>query len=157
MKNSFRSVYRILLLAAFAAFLNLPLRAQSPATLTDADKVEGFFKNSGVEYINRSGAWLVKRQTTVYFFGVNEGILVGGVILAKKANIRMTAESLSEMPRINHKLDFLKVVIDDDGDVGLRFDARIRLLDQKEFNLLLDQLFAGSTTATKTLQPYLIN
>ncbi len=82
--------------------------------------------------------------------------MVGAVVIAPKGSYKTSTEALTKFLRACSDYDFVKLLIDDDGDLGLRFDSRWRLLDQKEFNELLRQLFAADNEIRRDIQPYLV-
>ncbi len=158
MKKNVKRFRAFVALLTLGIVLAVPTIAQKGTTApkTDSVKVDGFFKKSGINYLTGKGIWIVKGGELDHVFAVGEGYLVGFVVLAKKDNISFTTESLTEMLKFNGDVDSVKIRINDEGHVEMGFDATVRLLDQKEFNILVNQLLAATELANKRLQPFFI-
>ncbi len=135
--------------------------AAQPAKLADAksvQKLERLFKGSGYKYEKKKGEniWVIEQEGNIFFFSFVEDMFFGANVLADKARFRTSVESLTELLRMNDTFDQVKIGIDEDGGVTMRAEARIRLLDKKEFKEMVKQLFNASNEAITKLQPVLV-
>lgn len=153
MKKDLRIFYSIVTLLVLGFVLTVPVVAQKAKT--DSAKIDSFFKKSGINYLTGKDIWIVKAGEADHVFAVGEGYLVGFVVLAKKENINFTVQSLTEMLKFNGDVDSAKIRINDEGHVEMGVEATVRLLDQKEFNVLVNQLLAATELANTRLKPFL--
>lgn len=158
MKRDLRRIFSLLSLIGLGLALTLPIKAQKTAKTpkTDSAKVELFFKKSGINYLTGKDIWIVKAGKTDHIFAVGKGYLVGFAVLAEKDKIKFTTESLTAMLRFNGEVDSVNIRITEEGHVEIGLEATVRLLDQKEFNRLVNQLLGSTELANTRLQPYLI-
>ena len=84
-----------------------------------------------------------------------DDLLVTFVIIAHKKEIQMTPELMSKLLRFNHSLDRVKVGIDDDGDMFVRTDMTVRVLDNQEFKDNIEQVAAASNQVYAGIKQYL--
>jgi hypothetical protein len=155
MLRSFRTSLVFLALASML-FSAAGVYAQSSPTTDAAAKTVQLLQASGYKFtehspvvwsIDRTGAKLKNfREILALGTGKNdeEPLLVIFVIVAKKAQMRMTPEFMQSLLHFNHTMDSVKVGIDDDGDLGVRIDTRVRLLDANEFKMLVEQVANAS-------------
>ena len=66
------------------------------------------------------------------------------VPLAKKKDLRINEDLLYKLLRYNNSADYVKVGFDDDGDLFLRAEVNARLIDLKEFKIIIEQVAAAS-------------
>jgi len=71
-------------------------------------------------------------------------MLVTFIILAKKAAIRKTPQLLEALARANHDYDYTKIGLDKDGDMFVRIDTTLRLLDAAELKYVINQVASAS-------------
>lgn len=86
----------------------------------------------------------------------DKGIVVAFVTVAYKNNIRRTAELVEQLLQINHDLDYVKVGIDEDGDIFVRIDTHLRTMDVQEMNDVIAQVGNTTDTTYVALKPYMI-
>ncbi len=156
MKKDLRHFCSFVMVLFLGSVLTMPVVAQKAKNFskTDSDKIELFLKKSGINYLTGKGIWIVKDGETDHIFAVGEGYFVGFVVLAKKDDIKFTTESLTEMLKFNGEVDSVKIRINDKGHVEMGVDATVRLLDQKAFNDLVNQLLAATKLADARLKPF---
>jgi hypothetical protein len=82
--------------------------------------------------------------TTKVILSTGDDMLVTFVILAKKAAIKKTPQLLEALARANHDYDYTKIGLDKDGDLFVRIDTKLRLLDAAELKYVIDQVANAS-------------
>ena len=73
-----------------------------------------------------------------------DDLLVTFVVVASKKDMQMSSEFMIKLLKFNHTLDRVKIGIDDDGDLFVRSDVTIRVLDKKEFKENIEQVAAAA-------------
>jgi hypothetical protein len=115
-------------------------KAKKPAGQSPEAKIEVFFKASGLQYRRPSAdVWGVVRDGVQYFYAVEDGLFVAGVILATREGRSNSCELYETLLKLNHRFDYVKVLIDAEGDLAVRLETTVAGLDQKRFNDLLKQ------------------
>jgi hypothetical protein len=122
----------------------------SAATTASAAHVTQLLNGSGYQYTKKTETvWTtpfngksLKNFTVI--LAVQDDLLVTFVIVAKKANIQVTPEFMFTLLRANHSLDHVKVGLDDDGDLFVRNDSSVRILDAEEFKAEIKQVAAAA-------------
>jgi hypothetical protein len=71
-------------------------------------------------------------------------ILVTFVIMAKKAGIQKTPQLLDALATANNDYDYAKIGLDKDGDMFVRVDMPLRILDATELKQIIDQVANAS-------------
>ena len=77
-------------------------------------------------------------------FMTGSDIVVTFAILAKKATINKTPRFLETVATANHEYDYVKIGLDKDGDLFVRTDLSLRLLDSQEMKNVIDQVANAS-------------
>jgi hypothetical protein len=125
-----------------------PAQAQTPsqATLAAAGKIAQMLPGTSYAFtkhnetvwstnLTRSNVGDVK-----VILSCNEDLLVVFIVLARKANIQKTPQFLEAIARANHEYDLTKILIDNDGDLGVRVDLHVRILDSAEVKTAINQV-----------------
>jgi hypothetical protein len=159
---------RFLLLAALAGMLisqNFSVQAtrisQSQTAQTSA-KVDQWLKQSGLTYKKASDTvWVVKSKGNALgdfetFVATNENVVVIGVVMARQKNLKMTQESLLKILKLNHDNDFVKIGIDEENDLFVRLERKVRTLDLEEFKACYAEVIAASDNVYTEIKPFLI-
>ena len=121
------------------------------------DKVGTLIKTSGYTHqFIRKGLWTVDSDAGPILILHDADILAVFMIIAKKGELKLNAEGLSDILKLSDKLDYLKFAIDDDGSLYVRADSRIRLTDQAAFDDTLVRVVSGYEKAVAKLAPYLV-
>ena len=138
----------ILLLVVMLATSNLSVGARArtlrPAAQAESGaaslaKVERLLGESGYTYKKVSGdVWLISRQGKSFpefriIVTVGPGFWLAGVIVAEKKQMRVNADLMFKLLRLNHSQDFVKIGFDDDEDLFVRRESGTRLLDLQDF------------------------
>lgn len=71
-------------------------------------------------------------------------ILVTFVIVAKKAAIQKTPQMMDALLTANHDYDYTKIGLDKDGDMFVRIDMPLRVVDATELKSVIDQVANAS-------------
>jgi len=155
-------------LVVLSALLTMTLTAKPVGKITNqADKAEtvakiaGFLKDAGYEYkkaddnvwvIIHKGKSVPNQQTLVV--ALSDMLLVG-VVVAEKKDIQVTADSMFKLLHLAHDVDYMKVGIDDDGDLFVRSEVRTRALNLSEFKDTVERVFTSADRAYLEIKPYL--
>ncbi|MBI1764456.1 MAG: YbjN domain-containing protein [Acidobacteria bacterium] len=157
------------LLLTLVCAVAVPAQTNSQtATATAADKaaqakVVQLLEASGQAYAKaKEGVWVVKFKgnqlpeisvVTIY----SQGMLIFVSTAAEKAEIKTSPELLQKLLTLNDDLDRVKVGLDNkDGDIFVRIDLSLRVVDQQEFNANLDQISAAVDETYAALKPFLL-
>ena len=86
---------------------------------------------------------------------VGEDFVVVGVIVAVKDNMRSSADLSFRLLKLNHSADYVKVGFDEDDDLFVRVEERIRIVDLQEFKAMVEKVDSSADTAYETVKPFL--
>jgi hypothetical protein len=134
---------------------------QSTTAQTSA-KVAQWLKQSGFTYTKASETvWVVKSKGNILgdfetFVATNENVVVIGVVMARQKNLKMTQEALLKILKLNHDNDFVKIGIDEDNDLFVRLERKIRTLDFEEFIACYSEVILASDNVYKNIKPFLV-
>lgn len=126
------------------------------------DKATRLFNESGVKFtkvsdnvwsVPFSGKNLKEFQVAV---ATGDDILVMFVTLAEAKKLRATPEMMKRLLLLNTEYDRVKIGFDKGGDLIVRTDLGIRVLDKLEFQENLDQIAAAADGLFSTVKPFLI-
>jgi Putative bacterial sensory transduction regulator len=73
-----------------------------------------------------------------------EDVLVLFTIVAEKSNLKLTPDVIQRLLRLNGDLDRVKIGIDKEGDLFVRTDLSIRVLDVREMKENIEQVAAAT-------------
>ena len=138
-----------------------PARADSDDTTKDAARIDTLLHQAGYESDRRSDVvWTVARSgRSLGDFKVivttGNGLLVVFVIVAHKADMKMSEALAYKMLNLNHEFDRVKVGIDDDGDAFVRSDVSMRVLDEVELKEQIEQVAAAADESYGDIKPFL--
>jgi len=76
-------------------------------------------------------------------------------VVAEKKDLKPSPEMLQKLLKFNADFDRVKVGIDKDGDVFVRIDLSIRVLDKDELTVNVDQVAAAADDIFKGLKPHI--
>jgi hypothetical protein len=157
--NPFRWLMIIAAAAALTCLGPLSVQAQmsdavgaaaQASQAADAAKVEKLLKASGYTYTTHSpNTWSVEfdRKNLGKFrviVSTGSDLVVTFVILAKQAAIDKTPQLLETLVSSNHDYDYAKIGLDKDGDLFVRVDSPLRLIDAKELKSIIGQVANAS-------------
>ncbi len=147
------------------AILCLQLAAQ-PAKAQDkiSAKVASLLESSGYPYTKAAdsvwavpfeGKALSKFNVVASVVALTEqDILVLFVIVAEAKNLKVTPELMRIMLKLNGDLDRVKIGFDKDGDVFVRIDLSIRVLDSQELKGNIEQVAAAADEVYTAIKPF---
>lgn len=157
LKTSFLLALTLLLLFSFDAAAQPKKGAakNQPATAakTNAGKITMLLDKSVGQYTKLSDTvWTVAYQgETIGDFDLivatapGTELVVISAILAKKKDLRVTEDLLYKLLQYNNTADYVKVGFDDQDDLFLRAELNLRLIDQKEFKTVIEQVAAAAS------------
>jgi hypothetical protein len=67
----------------------------------------------------------------------------------------LTPELIRALLKFNSGLDYVKVALDSDGDISVRCDSSVRVLDLQRFNEVIDQVAASANEVYEGIQSFL--
>ena len=88
---------------------------------------------------------------------VQDDVMVTFVTVAEKPRIPLSVDFMHKLLRFNSTLDRVKIGLDDDGDLFVRCDASVRILDAKELAAIVDQVSAAADEVYKGVATALIS
>ncbi len=141
---------RLKFLRAFALITTLCIAGISYGALAQSVGMDALLKQTGYAYnthnpttwsidLNRKHLGKVK-----VILSTGSDILVTFVIVAKKAAIQKTPQLMDALLTANHDYDYTKIGIDKDGDMFVRVDMPLRLVDAEELKAVIDQVANAS-------------
>jgi hypothetical protein len=149
-------------LALVLTFAPAPARAQEQATNANAARIQQMLTQSGLQFTrHRDTVWSLKfnGKSLAEFrviLAVKGELLVTFTNPVRKAQIPLTSDFLFKLARFNHTLDYVKVGLDDDGDLFVRTDSNPRALDLAEFKAMISQVSAATDEVYSSVNPLLL-
>jgi hypothetical protein len=144
-----------LMVACCASFGSL--RAQTNA---DGDRVKRLLDATGLKYMaHNATTWSVdfdseKLGKTKVIVSVGKDIVVTFVIVAKRTGIQKSPELLETLLTANHEYDYTKIGMDNDGDLFVRIDTPLRLVDAPQLKDNINQTFRASEELIGKVSPF---
>ena len=77
---------------------------------------------------------------------------VVGAVVQSKAKLHLTADLLQKLMKMNNSLDYVKVGIDDDGDLFVRSELQIESVTGDEFSAVVKKVVEASTKTYDALK-----
>jgi len=78
------------------------------------------------------------------------------VVVAEKNQLRVTPELMRSLLLMNDDFDRVKIGIDKNGDLFVRVDSTVRVMDLEELKANIEQVAAATDEITKAIKPYII-
>jgi len=153
-----RATIWMILAAALAAAV---VSAQDAAPTGGAAKVDQLAKASGYSFSRKTDSvWAAdfvgkNLKNFRLVVAVQGDVLVTFVTVADKARMPVNIAFMRKLLRYNSTLDRVKIGYDDDGDLFVRCDASVRVLDATEFHSIVDQVSAASDEVYKGIVEFL--
>ncbi len=153
-------------LMLFSVLFTFSAAAQAPAKLNldkaSAGKIVQMLEESGAAYGKAGEAvWVAKfkgnqrEEISVLVIG-HENMLILSADVVEKAGYKSSPELLMRLLRLNDEYDRVKVGIGDEGEVFVRIDLSIRVVDAKEFKENLDQISAAVDEIYGAIKQHLV-
>lgn len=112
-------------------------------------RVADYLKRSGLSYrkLNQQG-WLVDTQDEKVLLGVQDNFMLVGIIVTKKGDFSESGPAMKSMLVLANELDYVKIGIDDDGDLLVRTEWKGESLSRAAF----DEMIEGVVGAAKRVR-----
>ncbi|MGH9956436.1 MAG: hypothetical protein ACREBC_04810 [Pyrinomonadaceae bacterium] len=163
--NTKTAIRRVLTLVIALSLPGVSHAATLPVSNAPQSKEEAIAKVS--KLLSESGqihrktgesTWLIERpgKSSILVAAGNEFVVLG-IIVAVKKNIRATADLSFKLLKLNHNLDYVKAGYDDDDDLFVRNELRVRTIDLASFKAMIQDVIAGADKAQQVVNPFLIS
>lgn len=165
MKRFHKPLLRVVALTLILSSQSLGALATTPVqsiTAQTTAKVDQWMKQSGFTYTKATETvWVIKSKGTALaefetFVATNENVVVIGVVMVKQKNLKMSQEALLKILKLNHDNDFVKIGIDEDNDLFVRLERKVRTLDLEEFKACYAEVISASDNVYTHIKPFLI-
>ena len=151
-------------LVAVMAAVALPVRAETLPEKTS--KMERLMRADDYNFKNSKSAsvWSIpftgKHKSDIkVILAVSEepgsDLIVVFVTVAEKRHLPVTADFMRKLLAENHELDRVKVGYDSDGDLFVREDASLRVVDEAELKTIVDQVYKSADEVYGMVEPNL--
>ena len=160
MKNNFTQ--KLIGLIIITITFNLNVFANPPANNQNAAKVEQMLKQAGFNYKHVSDSvWVVKTKGKVLpefdmLIAENQGVLVVGVVMLNKKNLKLSPDLLFKLLKLNHQKDYVKVGVDDDDDLFVRTELNLKRLEFEEFIIVFNTVVTLADTVYTEMKPFIV-
>ncbi|QQS45653.1 MAG: YbjN domain-containing protein [Acidobacteriota bacterium] len=153
------SLFFILMIATVGQAQTPP--AGDQANKANRSKVLQLLEDTGHNYSKSSDdVWVVpytgnnlKEFNVVTVLEQNLVVLV--VILAEKDGVKYTPEMMTRVLRLNEEFDRVKIGVSESGNLFVRIDLSLRILDGQELKENIEQIAAAADEAYLAIKPYL--
>lgn len=144
-------------LAVLCVLTSVAVAQKSKPQAADGAKIQQFLKQSRYK-VNKveKDLWTLQNGDVSAVVTVASPDVLIFSIIAEKQEFKANTESLSEMLRVAGNADYVKLVLDKDDSLVLRTETKLVSLTQKNFDELVDQIFAVTEMTLQKLGPYLI-
>ncbi|HYP26811.1 MAG TPA: YbjN domain-containing protein [Blastocatellia bacterium] len=147
-----------LLLAALALCFPGPAAVAQAQNNKPSARVAVLLEETGYPYSKAAdNVWAIDFQgKSMPKFNViastHEDVLVLFTIVAEKDSLRLTPGVIQKLLQLNGDLDRVKIGIDKDGDLFVRTDLSIRVLDVREMKENIEQVAAATDVVYATVK-----
>jgi hypothetical protein len=164
MKQVTNSVLKVVVLAMILSTQSLGAYAETLSQGTTAQtsaKVEQWLKQSGVKFTKHGdNVWLVKSKGNALqdfntLIATNEGVVVIGVVMANKKDLKMSQDLLFKILKLAHDIDFIKLGFDNDDDLFVRSERKVRMMDFEEFKACYGEVTNAADHLYTQIKPFL--
>lgn len=129
---------------------------------TSSAKLPNLLEQSGYTYSKVSdNIWTISFHGKALpdfkvMISTGEGMAVMFVVVAEKKQLRVTPELMRSLLLMNDDFDRVKIGIDKNGDLFVRVDSTVRVMDLEELKANIEQVAAATDEITKAIKPYII-
>ena len=129
---------------------------------TSSAKLPNLLEQSGYTYSKVSdNIWTIPFHGKALpdfkvMISTGESIAVMFVVVAEKKQLRVTPELMRSLLLMNDDFDRVKIGIDKSGDLVVRVDSTVRIMDLEELKTNIEQVAAAADEITKAIKPYTI-
>ena len=118
-------------------------------------KLQGFVNKTGykIKVAKPCAVWAATDALTIPRGEGATGLLliaqegemaIVGVVVESKANLHLSSDLLLQLMKMNNELEFVKVGIDNDGDLFIRTELHMPSLTEADFKVAVKNVVAGS-------------
>jgi hypothetical protein len=118
-------------------------------------KLQGFVNKTGykIKVAKACAVWTATDALTIPRGEGATGLLliaqegemaIVGVVVQSKANLNLSADLLLQLMKMNNELEFVKVGIDNDGDLFVRTELHMPSLTEDDFKVAVKNVVEGS-------------
>jgi hypothetical protein len=139
-----------------------PAAVTTAADKAAAARVLQLLEATGLGYTKaQENVWVIKyKGEQLSEFSVivvySQNMLIFACVVAEKKDYKTPPELLQKLLALNDDLDRVKIGIDkDDGNLFVRIDLSLRVVDDQEFKANLEQISAAVDETYAVLKPYL--
>jgi hypothetical protein len=135
--------------------------ARQAVAATFEARVEGFLRQSGFDYRKvKTNSWYVnmagKELTQIrVLVGAGPNSIAVGAVVAPKARLRVTADSLYKMMKLSYDLNYVRVCIDPDEDLLVMSQVKEPWLTPQEFKSTVERVAAAADRAYAEVRQFL--
>jgi len=126
-------------------------------------KLQGFVNKTGYKFkvAKPCQVWVATDALTipqgegvtgVLLIGQAGDVVVIGTVVQPKAKLELSADVLLKLMQLNNELEFVKVGIDNDGDLFLRAELRAGSMTAEDFSASVKKVVEASTQVYATLK-----
>ena len=157
MRSNIRNFTSRLFVIACVLMLGMTAFGQESSSL----RVARVINETGLSFTKAAeNVWTVpyqgkSRKDIIVVASITGDLVTLFSVVAAKKDLKPTPEMLQKLLKFNSDFDRVKVGIDKDGDVFVRVDLSIRVLDKDEMTVNVDQVAATSDEVFKGLKPNL--
>ncbi len=138
-----------------------PAQTQTINAQTSAERAASLLDKSGYTFRKASNnVWVVSftgkqiADIQVVITTVPD-LLLAGITVAKKRQMKPTAEFFYKLLKLAHTYDLVKVGLDTDDDLFVRIEAKMRTMDVDEFKAYVKQAAAAADEIYGEIRPLL--
>lgn len=157
MRSNIRTSTSRLLVIACVLILGMTAFGQESSSL----RVARVINETGLSFTKAAeNVWTVPyqgkaRKDIIVVASVTGDLITLFSVVAEKKDLKPSPEMLQKLLKFNADFDRVKVGIDKDGDVFVRIDLSIRVLDKDEMTVNVDQVAAAADDIFKGLKPHI--
>jgi hypothetical protein len=147
---------------AFIIIFNLNVFAKPSVIPQNTAKVEQMLKQAGLTYKRVSDTvWVVKTKGSVLpefdmLIAENSGVLVVGVVMLNKKNLKLSPDLLFKLLKFNHEKDYVKVGVDNDDDLFVRAELNLKKLEPEEFKIVFNTVVMLADDVYTEIKPFIV-
>lgn len=82
--------------------------------------------------------------------------VVLGVVVVEKKNLKQSSDLYFKLLKLNHTLDYVKIVLDEDDDLVVRSEVRSWLLDLRQIKAMVEDLNKSAIKIQQEIAPFLV-
>jgi hypothetical protein len=159
--RSTRTLRAWLLLSLF--LLPMGARAKTVSTDDNAAKIVNLMRADSYNYLNTKSptVWMIPfngdhLKNIKVVVTVKDSTMVVFVTVAENQHLPVTTDFMRALLEQNHELDRVKVGYDREGDLSVRIDGNVRVMDAAELREIVNQVRNASDEIYGMIEPSLL-